>query len=118
MFYSRLTKWDDQFDGLPVHTIRKLLWYPLGFQSLSLPEGGGRFVVDISETLAVKIEAVRAYETQFPPTKNRVFRLIESQNKLFGTSAGFEAGELFISATTLGVGDLVRTVIPDFEFPA
>jgi len=47
--------------------------------------------------------------------KERVFRLVESQNKLFGTSAGFEAGELFITATTLGVRDFVRTVfsLPD-----
>ena len=117
VFYSRLTKWDDDFDGLPVHTIRKQVWYPLGFQPLSVPEGGGggQFVVDISQTFGVKMESIRAYKTQFPPSKQRVFRLVESQNKLFGTSAGFEAGELFISATTLGVGDLVRTVIPDFE---
>lgn len=110
IFYSRLTKWDDTFDGLPVHSIQKQIWYPLGFQTLRLPEGGGQFVVDISDTLAVKLEAVRAYRTQFPPSKERIFRLVESQNKLFGTSAGFEAGELFITATTLGVDDLVQTV--------
>jgi len=115
VFYSRLTKWDEHFDGLPVHTVVKQVWYPLGFQSLTLPEGGGRFVVDISDTLDVKLNAIRAYKTQFPPSKERVFRLVESQNKLFGTSAGFEAGELMISATTLGAVDLVRTVIPGFE---
>jgi bacillithiol biosynthesis deacetylase BshB1 len=115
VFYSRLTKWDEQFDGLPVHTVVKQVWYPLGFQTLAIPEGGGRFVVDISETLDVKLQSIRAYETQFPLSKERVFRLVESQNKLFGTSAGFEAGELFIAATTLGANDLVRTVIPGFE---
>jgi len=117
VFYSRLTKWDEHFDDLPVHTIGKQVWYHLGFQNLSLPEGGGsRFVVDISETLQTKLEAIRAYQTQFPPSKERVFRLVESQNRLFGTSAGFEAGELFLPATTLGVHDFVQTVIPDFEF--
>ena len=114
IFYSRLTKWDDQFDHLPVHTILKQVWYPLGFQSLELPTGSGKFVVDISETLPVKMESIRAYKTQFPPSKERVFRLVESQNSLFGTSAGFTAGEVFIAATTLGVHDLVRTVIPEF----
>lgn len=113
VFYSRLTKWDDEFDNLPAHTIRKQVWYLLGFQSLEIPQGGGRFVVDISETLETKLAAIRAYQTQFPPSKERVFRLVESQNTLFGTSAGFEAGELFISATTLGSRDLVRTVCPD-----
>ncbi|MGH7200708.1 MAG: PIG-L family deacetylase [Planctomycetaceae bacterium] len=117
VFYSRLSKWDEHFDHLPVHTIRKQLWYPLGFQSLSLPEGGGRFVVDISETLPIKLQAVRAYETQFPPAKERVFRLIEGQAKLFGTSAGFEAGELFISPSLLGVRDLVETLVPAPEEP-
>ena len=113
VFYSRLTKWDDCFDHLPVHRVSKQLWYPLGFQNLTIPEGGGRFVVDISRTLDIKLKAVRAYHTQFPPEKDRVFRLVESQNRLFGTSAGFEAGEMFVSATTLGVTDLVQTVCPD-----
>jgi hypothetical protein len=44
-----------------------------------------------------------------------VFRLVESQNKLFGTTAGFEAGELFFCATTLGVRDLVKTLCPPVE---
>ena len=30
VFYSRLSKWDDEFGGLSVHTIQKQLWYPLG----------------------------------------------------------------------------------------
>jgi bacillithiol biosynthesis deacetylase BshB1 len=115
VFYSRLTKWDDQFDNLPVHTVSKQVWYPLGFQTLKIPQGGGQFVIDISETLDVKLKAIRAYATQFPPGKERVFRLVESQNKLFGTSAGFEAGELFISATTLGAKDLVKTAFPNFD---
>jgi bacillithiol biosynthesis deacetylase BshB1 len=112
IFYSRLTKWDAEFDHLPVHTIKKQVWYSLGFSTLQIPEGSAHFVVDISETLAVKLEAVRAYKTQFPPGKERVFRLVDGQSKLFGASAGFEAGELFITATTLGVTDFVKTVCP------
>jgi len=110
VFYSRLCKWDETFDNLPVHIINKQVWYPLGFSTLKMPEGSGQFVVDISDTIELKLEAVRAYKTQFPPAKQRVFRLVESQAKLLGTSAGFEAGELFIAATTLGVQDLVKTV--------
>lgn len=110
VFYSRLTKWDEYFDGLPVHTIEKQLWYPLGFNRLRLPRDYGQFVVDISATFSIKLEAIRAYRTQFPPHKERVFRLVESENRLFGTNAGFEAGELFVTPTTLGVKDLVRAV--------
>lgn len=118
IFYSRLTKWDDQFDNLPVHIIARHLWYPLGFGQLQPPQGGGQFVMDISETLSLKLESIRAYATQFPPEKERVYRLVESQAKLLGSSAGFVAGELFIAATTLGVHDLVQTVLPDKRPPA
>jgi bacillithiol biosynthesis deacetylase BshB1 len=112
VFYSRLTKWDAHFDGLPVHAIRRLVWYHLALQSLSFPEGGGYFVVDVSDTFAIKLEAIRAYATQFPPAKDRVYRLVEGQNLFYGSSAGFTHGELFVSAMTLGVEDLVKTVMP------
>ena len=110
IFYSRLTKWDEHFENLPVHRIEKQIWYPLGLQNLSLPEGGGRFVSDISETLDVKLESIRAYRTQFPPEKQRVFQLVESQNRLLGTTAGFSAGEMLISATTLGIRNVFDTI--------
>lgn len=110
IFYSRLTKWDELFENLPVHRIQKHIWYPLSFQTTSLPEGGGRFVSDISDTLEMKLESIRAYRTQFPPEKQRVFQLVESQNRLLGTTAGFEAGEMLISATTLGIRDVFGTI--------
>ncbi|MFV0444588.1 MAG: PIG-L deacetylase family protein, partial [Planctomycetaceae bacterium] len=113
VFYSRLTKWDEQFDRLPVHTIRKQLWYPLGFGSLELPPSGGAFVADISDTLDTKLAAIRAYATQFPPTKDRIFHLVESQAKLLGQSAGFQAGEMLLAATTLGIRDPVAMLCPD-----
>ena len=112
VFYSRLSKWDEHFAGWPPHVIRKQVWYPLGLRQLARDEhGGSGFVVDISEMLELKLSAIRAYKTQFPPEKESVFRLVESQNRLFGESAGFEAGEYFVSASTLGVQDLVKTVL-------
>lgn len=110
VFYSRLSKWDEHFDGLPVHRIQKQIWYPLGLQTLNHPAGGGAFVSDISATLAIKIQSIRAYETQFPPGKDRVFRLVEGQGRMLGASAGLEAGELLISATTLGLTNVVATL--------
>ncbi len=110
VFYSRLTRWDEQFDHLPVHRIHRQLWYPLGLQNLSLPEGGGRFVSDISATLDVKLRSIRAYQSQFPPDKQRVFQLVESQGHLLGSSAGFVAGEMLICATTLGLTSVFETL--------
>ena len=112
VFYSRLTKWDDEFAGLAVHTVKKQIWYPLGLSTLDHAEMTGRFVVDISESLMVKLEAIRAYQTQFPPSKDRVFQLVESQNRFYGATAGFAAGEMLFSATTLGIRDLVETLCP------
>lgn len=117
VFYSRLSKWDDAFGGLPVHTIARQLWYPLGLQSPTFPAGAGQFVVDISATLPIKLEAIRAYASQFHAGKERVFRMVDGLNRMLGVSAGFEAGELFICATTLGTTDLVKTVCPDSERP-
>ncbi|MDA1041453.1 MAG: PIG-L family deacetylase, partial [Planctomycetota bacterium] len=37
VFYSRLTKWDDTFDGLPVHTVPNLLCYFLFAGVAALP---------------------------------------------------------------------------------
>jgi N-acetylglucosamine malate deacetylase 1 len=87
VFYSRLTKWDEKFDHLPPHTIRRQIWFPLGFQMTRVPSGG-QFVVDISDTLPIKLEAIRAYRTQFPPKKERVFPMLEGYNRLFGQSVG------------------------------
>lgn len=110
VFYSRLTKWDDEFENLPPHRILKQIWYPLGFQSVEVPNASGRLIVDISEVLEHKIEAIRAYRTQFPPEKERVFRMIESRNRMLGYTAGFEAGELVLTTTGLGVRDLMKTL--------
>lgn len=112
VFYSRLTKWDDEFSGLPAHTILCQLWYPLGLANLDVLPNGNRFVTDITAALPIKLEAIRAYKTQFPPTKERVFGWVENQCRLWGQSAGFEAGEMLISAKTLGVSNLMQTLCP------
>lgn len=112
VFYSRLSKWDEHFSGWPPHNIRKQVWYPLGLRQLTRNEQcGSGFVVDISKSLELKLAAIRAYKSQFPPSKENVFRLVESQNRLFGESAGFAAGEYFLSASTLGTQDLLSFVL-------
>ena len=112
VFYSRLTKWDETFDGLEVHTVEQQAWYSLAFASLDAPAGPARFVMDISETLEIKLQSIRAYQTQFPPEKDRVFRLVEGRAALHGAIAGFQAGELLTGAHPLGVQDLVETLCP------
>ncbi len=112
VFYSRLTKWDEHFDGLPVHTIANQLSFPIALHGLDLPEASGYIVADIGATLAVKLEAVRAYATQFPATKAGIFGAIETMNRYHGLTAGFEAGEIFMTYRSVGIDDLMRWASP------
>ena len=112
VFYSRLSKWDEHFDGLPVHTVVNQLSFPIALHGLDLPEASGYIVADIGGTLATKLEAIRAYQTQFPAAKARVFGAIEAMNRYHGLTAGFEAGELFLTYRTVGVDDLIRWASP------
>lgn len=112
VFYSRLTKWDEHFDGLPVHTITNQLSFPIALHGLELPEAQGHFVADIGPTLAIKLEAVRCYATQFPATKAGIFGAIETMNRYHGLTAGFEAGEVFMTYRPVGVDDLMRWAAP------
>lgn len=116
VFYSRLTKWDEHFGGLPVHAVSTQLYYALSFHSLEAPPGAGTFVADISDTLEAKIAAIQCYQTQFPPNKAHVFTRVRGMAMHFGATAGFEAGELFVSPRALGTRDLITFALP-FEVP-
>jgi bacillithiol biosynthesis deacetylase BshB1 len=108
VFYSRLSKWEGEFANLPVHTIRQLLWYPLALGSLEAVQGAGTMIVDISETLDQKLEAIRAYGSQFPPSKQRVFDLVESGARMLGLSHGTAAGEVLIAPKPIVVKDVMQ----------
>jgi LmbE family N-acetylglucosaminyl deacetylase len=112
VFYSRLTKWDEFFDGLPTHTVINQLSFPIALHGLDLPEASGYIVADIGPTLEVKLEAIRSYETQFPASKAGIFRAVETMNRYHGLTAGFEAGELFMTYRSVGIDDLMRWASP------
>lgn len=109
VFYSRLTKWDKHFEGLPVHSIERQYYFRLAFEPGSLTEYPGHITQDISETLERKLEAIRCYETQFPPTKRHVLERVRAAAILCGTAAGFDAGEAFVSPRAIGSKDLVQS---------
>jgi bacillithiol biosynthesis deacetylase BshB1 len=110
VFYARLTKWDDDFAGLAPHVVEAQLYYTLVFYTHRPLEGPGELVVDISDTLAAKVAAVRCFASQFPPAKEYIFDRIESGAKHLGQVAGFEAAELLGSPRTLGTRDLMGTL--------
>lgn len=112
VFYSRLTKWDDHFDGLPVHAISAQLYFRLAFEPQTLAGFPSHFTVDISDTLDAKIASIQCYETQFPPEKAYVFDRIRGAAMLAGAATGFQAGEVFVSARPIGTTDLMKTALP------
>lgn len=117
VFYSRLTKWDEHFDGLPPHTVSNQLGFPIALHGLDLPESSGVIVADVGSTLEVKLEAIRCYETQFPPTKGAIFKAVETMNRYHGLTAGFEAGELLLTYRSVGIDDVMRWASPTHARP-
>lgn len=113
VFYSRLTKWDDYFAGLPVHTISSQIYFQLSFELSNAPEFGSQVTVDIADQLDRKIESILCYQTQFPPEKQRVIERVRSVAVATGLAAGFAAGESFATTKPLGCRDLVRAVLTE-----
>ena len=110
VFYAKLTKWDDDFAGLPPHTIGAQLYFTLAFYTNTPPAGAGHLVVDISRTLQSKLAAIRCYETQFTPEKQHIFGRVEAAARQLGQTAGYAAGEMLVSPRNLGTADLMGTL--------
>ena len=106
VFYSKLTKWDEHFDGLPLWPVQMHLFYFLSLHSLS-PVQQGAVVVDIGATLEKKLAAIACYKTQFPPEKAHFVDRLRAFNQQQGMAAGFAAGEVLASPMTLGTRDLM-----------
>lgn len=73
VFYSRLSKWDDYFDGLPVHAIERQLYFRLTFENAAVTSSDTHITVDITSTLEKKLASIACYATQFPPAKAHIF---------------------------------------------
>jgi LmbE family N-acetylglucosaminyl deacetylase len=111
VFYSRLSKWDDYFGGLPVHTIDRQLYFRLAFEpapSIGLEHS---ITMDITDTLEQKIESIACYKTQFPPAKANIFDRVRGLAIAAGAAAHCHAGEVFVSTRALRTNDLVRSVL-------
>ncbi|MBY0460852.1 MAG: PIG-L family deacetylase [Gemmataceae bacterium] len=109
-FYSQLTKWDDRFDGTHPYRVPHLVYVPFPFDA-EVRHWHSQLVVDISDTIDVKIAAVKAYESQFDAARfARVEHMIRSTNGYHGARCGYMYGELFALPTPVGAPDLVSLV--------
>ena len=112
VLYSRLTKWDKQFSGVPPHTITAQLYFRLAFEPSSTLGGyPSNFTVDITDTMETKLASVRCYQTQFPPEKGQVFDRIRGFGLLAGAAAGVTYGEVFANTRSIVTKDLVQLLL-------
>ncbi|KAA1257910.1 1D-myo-inositol 2-acetamido-2-deoxy-alpha-D-glucopyranoside deacetylase [Rubripirellula obstinata] len=110
IFYSRLCKWDDPFDGLPPHTIDRHLYFRMALEPDSIPYLSHHITVDITETLDAKIKSVACYQTQFAHRPGIIDR-VRAAAIVTGSAAGVQYAESFAAAKPFAVQDLMKTVI-------
>lgn len=110
VFYSRLTKWDDRFDGLAPHKVERHVYFRLSFEPMA--DSPHQLVMDITGTFEQKMASIRCYRSQFPPEKEYVLERVRGSAMLAGASAGFSFGEVFHSPKVIGTGDLLKSVMP------
>ena len=116
-FYSQLTKWDDRFDDTEPFRIDHLVFRPVPFAA-EITHWPTRFVVDITDTIDRKIEAIRCYKSQF--TAERFAGLehyVRSTAGMEGVSAGVRFGELYAMPRPFAVTDVV-TLLGNWKIPA
>jgi bacillithiol biosynthesis deacetylase BshB1 len=110
IFYSRLTKWDEHFEGLPVHTISRHLHFRLAVESDVIATNSHHLIVDVGDTLDTKIASIECYQTQFSH-KPGILERVRAAATVTGASAGCTAGESFAAAKPFAVNDLLHTVM-------
>ncbi|MHC4441651.1 MAG: PIG-L family deacetylase [Planctomycetota bacterium] len=115
-FYSQLTKWDDRFDNTPPHRIDHLVYRPIPW-AIDTPQFPATFVVDITDTMEKKIEALRCYESQFPG--QRIDRLINHLQSIAGAEGGrcgYRYGEFYALPRPIGTQNMID-LLGNWEIP-
>lgn len=108
VFYSKLTKWDDRFDGRPPHGIGKLVYRQIP-RALDMVDWPASFVIDITDTIDQKLEAVACYESQFAPDRiDGVHHWLRTTAGAEGSSARVKYGETYCLPQPLGTRDMVE----------
>ena len=105
-FYSQLTRWDDRFAGTAPYRVPHLVYAPFPFDA-EVRHWHSTFIIDISETFAQKLEAIRCYASQFDEARfAKVKHFVTGQAIATGGRCGFPYGELFALPHPVGASDL------------
>jgi bacillithiol biosynthesis deacetylase BshB1 len=115
-FYSGLRRIQTQLNGQEQHHWRpKAVYHYIQDRHLK-PD----IVVDVSEFVEKKMEAIQAFKSQFydpnskepesPISVKNFFELVKGKMSVFGRDAGFEYAEGFTVERTPGVTDLFKLI--------
>lgn len=109
-FYSQLTKWDDRFAGTAPYRLPFLVYAPFPGDA-EVRAWQSTFVVDISDTIDVKLASIQAFHSQFDDERfARVKHGITGHAISIGSRCGYAYGELFAMPAPVGTPDLVKLV--------
>ncbi|MEM7681025.1 MAG: PIG-L family deacetylase [Planctomycetota bacterium] len=101
-FDAKLSKID--LPGEPVYPRWFFYYYCTHLRTVAQPS----FVLDITEQMDLKIDAIRAYETQFvlPEKNRRVVEFVREMNGYLGSRIGVRYAEPFFTREPLGLDSL------------
>ncbi len=102
-FYSRLSKWEHHFEGLPPWRIKHVFYY-FTARELNLAPHPLQFIMDISEQFEIKKQSLLAYKSQFkahPSYNPPIIDWIEGMGRYFGSLIGCKYGEIFYGSKIL-----------------
>jgi bacillithiol biosynthesis deacetylase BshB1 len=105
-FYAKLTK--TQMGGEPHYPRRVYQYMAVHMRILVDPA----FVLDVSSTLDRKLDALRAYRSQFGANESNtgIIPMMELTARMWGTHIGTAAGEPFFTAEPVGVRSLADLI--------
>lgn len=109
-FNAQLTKWDDRYEGTGPYRVPHFVYIP--FQSDAETRiWPGSFIIDISDTMQIKLDAIACYQSQFDAERfNKIRHYITCSNGYLGGRCGFTYGEQFMLPHPVGGEDLVKLV--------
>lgn len=117
-FYSQLTKWDERFDGTTPYRVPHLVYVPFPFD-VEKRAWQSTFVVDVTDTLELKLASIRCYGSQFDTERfEKVKHFVSGSAAYHGAHCGFMYGELFALPHPVGATDLVSLVRVGKDSPA
>jgi LmbE family N-acetylglucosaminyl deacetylase len=115
-FYSQLTKWNERFDGTEPHRVDHLVYRPVP-GSAEVTHWPGCFVLDISDVIDQKIEAISCYRSQFDGERlERLVHYVRSVSGAEGARCGFHYGEMYALPRPAGVSDMIA-MLGDWKIP-